>query len=157
MTPFMSVAIVLFIAALTVFTVVAFTDRSYDIACILLLVLIISAVGLGFYLNYGLTVSKRYVTVLYFQELRIFKYSDVTRIELWIDDDTVVGTVKAVGEKAYDFVFADFDLVIGFTLFPRLWDVKVKISERKAAKIVAAASYDSKITIHNRLNNIKGR
>lgn len=154
MTPIMSVLIILFSFFLICCTILSFYYRSYDMGAIALALILIWLVGLGFYFNYGLTVGKKYVAIVYFQELKVFKYSDVTRIEVWIDDDTVIGTVKAKGEKAYDFCFSDFGLSIGrYEWERRLSHVSVKISRKKAEKIESAASLDSKITIHNRINN----
>lgn len=150
MKPFVTVLIVLMIAFLAFATAFAFAERSYEIAVILTVLILIALIGVGFFLNYGLTVSNKYVTVIYFNEIRIFRYDEVTKIELWIDEDLIVGSIKAKGQKEYDVCFSDFNTMMSELFFPRLWDVKVIISAKKAEKIVETAALYDKITVHLR-------
>ena len=147
MSTFMTVATVLLLLLVGTMTVFSFAWKGYEIGIILSIVLFAAFVGLGFYFNYGLSVSPKYVTVVYYNEIRIFKYDEVTRIELWIDDDLIVGSVKARGEKEYNVCFSDFNVDHG-VFFQRLWDVKVRVGANKANKILSdSANYD-KIIVH---------
>ena len=152
MTLFATVAFSLLLLFVVAISILSFAWKAYDIGIIFLIILFVAFVALGFYFNYGLSVSPKYVTFIYYNEIRIFKYDDVTKIELWIDDDLVVGTVKAKREKEYNICFSDFNIGRSNSFLPKLWDVKVKISEKKAKKIEADSKTYDKIVIHNGFN-----
>ena len=148
MTPFAAVAFCFFISFLLLITAVTFVRKEYDIAACLCFVDLVVFVAIGFYFNYGITVSGKYVSIIYFNELRFFRYEDVTKIELWLDSDMIVGSVKAKKEKEYDFCFSDFSLAKPASLMPKLWDVTVKLSDKRMKNIKTRSLDFEKVKVH---------
>lgn len=86
-------------------------------------------VAFGFYFCYGVKISQKRVTVVGFQELRIFRRDEIVRFDLLISKENIRGEIKAKGEKPYEFILGDFNLNHSALIFPSLFDVKFKVSD----------------------------
>ncbi len=88
------------------------------------------AVAFGFYFCYGIKISQKRVTVVGYQELRTFRRDEIIRFDLFISKESIRGEIKARGEKPYEFILDDFNLNHAALVFPSLFDVKFKVSDR---------------------------
>lgn len=94
----------------------------------------------------GITISKRRVTVFYYQEFKTFSYKDIKYIEISLDDDGIYGKIKAEGQRAYDFYLDEFSFE-PFSHFRFLWTAKVKLSKRYIEKNVQKLKKCPKVEI----------
>jgi len=148
MTPLATALFALLFAALSLITASAFLHKEYGIAIGLSAVLAVAFTALLFYFNYGLSVSEKHVSIIYFNELRFFRYEDVTKIEIWLDYDMITGSVKAKKEKEYDFFFGDFNISTRERFFRKVWDVKVNLSDKEMQNIKNRSLAYEKIKVH---------
>ncbi len=110
--------------------------------------LLIFAVGMCFDSTYGIKITNNKVVVRWFYESETFKYDNVNYIKIGFDEESVWGEIKVFREKPYEFLLDEFSLEFG--LMSSLTKVKVKISKRKADKILKDLARCDKIRIENR-------
>ena len=88
-------------------------------------------IGLGFFFCFGIKIGKKRVVIIDFQELRVFRREEITKFDIIFDKNSIRVEIKAHGEKLYQNVFGDFTLSL---VYPRLWRVRCKVSEKFVAK-----------------------
>ncbi|MBE6633352.1 MAG: hypothetical protein E7620_03295 [Ruminococcaceae bacterium] len=103
--------------------------------------------AMSFAFCYGLSVSKKWVKLLWFQEIKWFPMSEIIYIKLILKPDCVMGEVKVIGKKPYDFVFTDFCLGSATDLFPQLLSVRVHITPARAKRIAQSCSAMEKLRV----------
>lgn len=119
------------------------------IAVFLLLVL---AVGLGFYWCYGIRITKKWVSVIYIDTIRFFRYEDVSLIRIGFDEKSVFGSIKAAGQPLYTFCFDEFSLARhSYAPFAHLWTVKIRIRPKYVEKCIRRLGACEKVQAFSRL------
>ena len=119
------------------------------IAVFLLLLL---AVGLGFYACYGIRITKKWVSVIYIDTIRFFRYEDVALIRIGFDEKSVFGSIKAAGQPLYTFRFDEFSLARhSYAPFAHLWTVKVRIRPKYVEKCIRRLGACEKVQAFSRL------
>ena len=109
-------------------------------------------VGGSFYLNYGIRITSKRVTLMSQHMWKVFRYEDVTSIEIVFEQDIIHGEVKAKGKETYDFYFDGIDLSTGSLLGGRFWSSGIRITQRLVDKSIAACSVCEKVKIKNSFN-----
>ncbi len=112
--------------------------------------LLIFAIGMYFASTYGIKITKNKVVVRWFFESETFKYDNINYIKIGFDEDSVWGEIKVFREKPYEFLLDEFSLEYG--LMSSLTKVKVKISKRKANKILKDLARCEKVRILHRFD-----
>ena len=107
----------------------------------------VSVLGLGFYFNYGIRISQKYVILIYFTEIKVFHYDDVEYINIHFDNESIWGDIKAKKQKAYSFYFDSFELD-PISPLAKLWIVNVKISDKYIEKCLHNLSMCNKTNIY---------
>lgn len=109
--------------------------------------------ALGVFWCYGIKITKKYVTVLYYDTFQVFRLEDIVRMEIGFDSESIWGEIKAKDEPLFDFYFDEFNLAPSTWWFQSLWTVKVKLTQRYVDNMVTALSSCKKIRVINRYKN----
>lgn len=135
--------------ALSIFLLSAgVAGKSEALICLGGLPLLCIAVGVCFYSIYGIKITKKKVRICYYDIYETFRYEDINYIKLGFNDHAIWGEVKPFRQKPVDFVMVDFYSPL-YCSFPLLVTTKVKITKRKADKIVKDLSRCEKVRLEN--------
>ena len=119
-----------------------------DLSMLGLIPILVSILGLGFYINYGIKISPKYVTIIYFNVFKIFNYEDIEYIDIHFDNESIWGEIKAKKQKLYSFYFDSFELD-PLSPLSNLLTVKVNIKDDYIEKSIKKLSLCDKIRAHN--------
>ncbi len=116
------------------------------IAAIFLVALVI---GIGFFLNYGIRITSKRVTLMNQRMLKVFRYDDVIYIKIVFDNDTISGEIKTENQKAYEFYFDGIDLSTGSSFFAHLWVTGLKLTKNFVDKSISDLLVCEKVKVQN--------
>ena len=144
----LAVALVLFVGlSLLIFGIAEAVPAFIGLGAIFTSVL---AIGMGFYLNYGMKITPKRVTVIYHDMIRVLSYDKISYIEIIIRNDVICGEIKTKDQQLHSFCFSDFELDIRA---PVLTNVNVKLSRKFVDKAVAKLARYDKVKIRNYYKN----
>lgn len=115
------------------------------------MILIFSGVGIGFYLNYGITITPKRICLVYIDTLKFFDFNEVTRITIYFSENWICGEIKQKNMPVYTFDFDEFSLSRSSLIFSSLCDVKVAVKEKKVERFIEKSSWSDKIHIVNQI------
>ena len=116
------------------------------IAAIPLTALVIS---MGFFLNYGIRITSKRVTLMNQHMLKVFRYEDVIYIKIIFDNENIFGEIKAKKQKTYEFCFDGVDLSSGTSFLMLYWIAGLKITRKFVDKSISDLSACEKVKIQN--------
>jgi len=119
-----------------------------ELVIIAVIVMIMFAVGTGFFLSYGLKITNKTVSVIYMQDFKFFRYEDISYIKIYFEDECISGEIKTKNQKFYSFCFYDLELD-QFSIFSRLWTIRVKMTKKYVEKSIENLSKCEKVKIQN--------
>ncbi len=131
------------------FLVVGITEDIGGLTFIGAFVLVIVAVGFGFFYSYGIKITSKRVTVLNQDMIKTFRYDDVVYIEIIFDEDTICGEIKAKQQPKCFFYFDGIDLNRGAVFSTRFLESNLKITKKFVDKSIAQLSNCEKVRVKN--------
>ena len=100
-----------------------------------ILFFLIICVGLGFFINYGVSISEKRVVLIDDGLFKVFRREDIVAFTVIVSKKCMRVELKVRGEKPYKFCFGEFNLDHGAVILPRLWVVKYRISDQYIEKL----------------------
>ena len=131
------------------FLVVGIAENIGSLTFIGAFVLVIVAVGLGFFYSYGIKISSKRVTVFNQDMIKNFRYDDVVYIEIVFDQDDICGEIKAKQQPKCVFRFDGIDLNRGALFRTRFLESNLKITKKFVDKSIAQLSNCEKVRVRN--------
>ena len=121
-----------------------------ELACIGAIPIFLLIIAGGFFWNYGIRITSKYVTLIDQWMLKVFPYEDVIYIKISFTDEIIFGEVKARNQKIYEFCFTGLDLNRGASFFhTSLLMSGLKLTKPFVEKSIADLSACEKVKIQN--------
>lgn len=114
------------------------------------------AVGGGFFLNYGIKITEKSVTLLNQRMFKRFAYDDISFIKIVFNNETISGEIKTKKQQTFEFLFDGVELS-GYraAFLPTLWSSGLKLNKKFTEESIIALSRCEKVKIINRYTDEK--
>ena len=113
------------------------------------MIIVIVAVGIGFFYSYGIKITSKRVIVINQDMIKTFRYDDVVYIEVIFGEDTICGEIKAKQQPKCVFYFDGIDLNRGSLFSTRFLESNLELTKKFVDKSIDKLSKCEKVRIKN--------